>query len=40
MDVKMSFFEVMSEGQKHPEDVSAGMVYKKNTKFLISFPAI
>jgi hypothetical protein len=39
MDVKTSFFEVMSEVQKDPEDVSAG-IGKKNIKYLISFPAI
>jgi hypothetical protein len=37
MDVKTSFFEVMSEVQKDPEDVFAGMGHKKN---IISFPAI
>jgi hypothetical protein len=39
MDVKTSFFEVMSEVQKDPEDVFAG-IGKKNIKYLISFPAI
>jgi hypothetical protein len=29
MDVKTSFFEVMSEVQKDPEDVSAGIGQKK-----------
>jgi hypothetical protein len=40
MDIKMSFFEVMSEIQKDPEDVFAGIGPKKNIKYLISFPAI
>jgi hypothetical protein len=38
MDVKTSFFEVMSEVQKDPEDVFAGI--GQNIKYLISFPAI
>jgi hypothetical protein len=39
MDIKKSFFEVMSEVQKDPKDVLAG-IGKNNTKYLISFPAI
>jgi hypothetical protein len=39
MDVKTSFFEVMLEVQKDPEDVSAGIGIK-NIKYFISFPAI
>jgi hypothetical protein len=37
MDMKTSFFEVMSEVQKVPGDVSAGIGEKK---YLMSFPAI
>jgi hypothetical protein len=37
MDIKTSFFEVMSELQKDSEDVFAGIGKKK---YSISFPAI
>jgi hypothetical protein len=40
MDVKTSFFEVMSEVQKDLEDIFAGTGKKKYIKYLISFPVI
>jgi hypothetical protein len=40
MDVKTSFFEVMSEVKKDSENVSAGIGQNKIIKYLISFPAI
>jgi hypothetical protein len=39
MDIKTSFYEVMSEVQKDLEDVFAG-IGKKKVKYFISFPAI
>jgi hypothetical protein len=37
---KTSLFEVMSEVQKDPEDVSAGIGIFKQNKYLTRFPAI